>query len=86
VISTLQYPLLVRWFTVVPGSLNDIMERAAFALIHSPLSIYSDSTMRRTDSFDEARKSMKRVPSFSVVVTDPDVSSDEGESLSTNAK
>ena len=62
------------------------MERAAFALIHSPLSIYRDSTMRRTESSDEARKSIKRAPSFSVVVTDPDVSSDEGENLSTNTK
>jgi hypothetical protein len=68
---------VVRRLTVVLGSLNGITERAAFALIHSPLSIYRGS-MRYTESFDEARKSMKRAPSFSVVVTDPlaDVSSD----------
>ena len=62
------------------------MERAAFAVIHSLLSIYSDSTMWRTDSFDKARKSMRWAPSSSVVVTDPDVSSDEGENLDTNTK
>jgi transcription factor SPN1 len=39
--------------------------------------------VRRTDSFGEARKSMKRVPSFSVAAKDSDVSSDEEENLRT---
>ncbi|KAI9456008.1 hypothetical protein F5148DRAFT_384380 [Russula earlei] len=38
---------------------------------------------RRTDSFGEARKSMKRAPSFSVAAKDSDVSSDEEENLRT---
>ena len=39
--------------------------------------------VRRTDSFGEVRKSMKRVPSFSVAAKDSDVSSDEEENLRT---
>jgi hypothetical protein len=39
--------------------------------------------VRRTDSFGETRKSMKRVPSFSVAAKDSDVSSDEEENLRT---
>ena len=39
--------------------------------------------VRRTDSFGEARKPMKRVPSFSVAAKDSDVSSDEEENLRT---
>jgi len=37
--------------------------------------------VRRTDSFGETRKFMKRVPSFSVAAKDSDVSSDEEENL-----
>ncbi|KAH9178163.1 hypothetical protein EDB89DRAFT_1843763 [Lactarius sanguifluus] len=37
--------------------------------------------MRRTDSFGEARKAMKRAPSFSVAAKGSDVSSDEEEHL-----
>jgi hypothetical protein len=39
--------------------------------------------VRRADSFGEARKCMKRVPSFSVAAKDSDVSSDEEENLRT---
>ena len=39
--------------------------------------------VRRADSFGEPRKSMKRVPSFSVAAKDSDVSSDEEENLRT---
>jgi hypothetical protein len=39
--------------------------------------------VRRTDSFGEARKPMKRAPSFSVAAKDSDVSSDEEENLRT---
>jgi hypothetical protein len=37
--------------------------------------------VRRTDSFGETRKPMKRVPSFSVAAKNSDVSSDEEENL-----
>lgn len=39
--------------------------------------------VRCTDSFGDARKSMKRAPSFSVAAKDSDVSSDEEENLRT---
>jgi hypothetical protein len=39
--------------------------------------------VRRTDSFGDACKSMKRAPSFSVAAKDSDVSSDEEENLRT---
>ncbi|KAH9039685.1 hypothetical protein EDB84DRAFT_1477537, partial [Lactarius hengduanensis] len=39
------------------------------------------ATMRRTDSFGETRKAMKRAPSFSVAAKGSDVSSDEEEHL-----
>ncbi|KAI0300905.1 hypothetical protein BC826DRAFT_1102221 [Russula brevipes] len=39
--------------------------------------------VRRTDSFGEARKAMKRAPSFSVAAKDSDLSSDEEENLRT---
>ena len=39
--------------------------------------------VRRTDSFGEARKAMKRAPSFSVAAKGSDVSSDEEENLRT---
>jgi hypothetical protein len=39
--------------------------------------------VRRTDSFGEMRKSMKRAPSFSVAAKGSDVSSDEEENLRT---
>ena len=39
--------------------------------------------VRRTDSFGDTRKPMKRAPSFSVAAKDSDVSSDEEENLRT---